>query len=74
MERKKKRIQKKKKKRTFEKEETNVERMTEGTDILSDEKVLGPFRRLDLEIVSNDHFGSDQKLFSTKNHVIFNKK
>jgi len=55
--------------------QTNVERRTEGTDILSDEKVLGPpFGLLDLEIVSNDHFGSDQKLFSTKNNVIFNEK
>ncbi len=26
----------------WKKEETNVKRMTEGTDILSDEKVFGP--------------------------------
>jgi hypothetical protein len=40
VDRKKKGTQKKKKKQTLEKAETNVERMTEGTDILSDEKVL----------------------------------
>jgi hypothetical protein len=42
VERKKKRTQKRRRNKLLKKEETNVERMTEGTDILSDEKVLGP--------------------------------